>query len=55
MKSLRALSVAVGAGCMVFGLLFGLTGAIVGHSLIIAGAILIAGAVIGSAIAEQRQ
>ena len=53
MKTLRSLSVAVGAVCMVIGLLFGLTGAIAGHSLIIAGAILIAGAVIASAVAER--
>jgi hypothetical protein len=39
---------------MAIGLLVGLAGAIVGHSLIIAGAILIAGAAIGSAIAGQR-
>lgn len=54
MKSLLALSAVGGVFCMVVGVLFGLTGAIAGHALVIAGAILIAGAVIGSAIAGQR-
>ena len=61
MKPLRTLVVLGGVACLSLGFLVGVAGrgavnaTAMGHALIVAGAILIAGAVIASAIAGQRK
>jgi len=58
MRTLRPLSTALGFGCLVIGLIGGLQNGTVanivtlGHVLLIAGAIIIAGGLISSAIVE---